>query len=96
MSLNYVEVIAESEFSIKCVVEDMDNITCDLSFTAEVDGTRVATNVASMDAINTGYWHGEINALCKRVNAYQVTNRPLQFSGLTTSKPCYLTTLFCS
>ena len=83
ISLNYVEVVADSEFIIKCEVLAPYRATEDISFTAEVDGTRIATNVAEYGRLNTGYWYGHIDGYYKRIDHQRVSCRPLQFCGLT-------------
>ena len=86
ISLKYVEVVADSEFVIKCEVLPPYVATEDISFTAEVDGTRIATNVAELQRVNAGHWHGHIDGYYKRIDAQRVSCRPLQFCGLTKGK----------
>lgn len=83
VSLTYVEVVADSGFIIKCEVLAPYMATEDVSFTAEVDGTRIATNVAEHGRLTTGYWYGIIDGYYKRIDAQRVSCRPLQFCGLT-------------
>jgi len=82
VTLRYVEVVADAEFVIKCEVEAPYRPTYDISFTAEVDGTRIATNVAQYGHVNNGYWCGFIDGYYKRIDPQRVSCRPLQFCGL--------------
>ncbi|KAH8596697.1 hypothetical protein B0O99DRAFT_619713 [Bisporella sp. PMI_857] len=81
-TLKYLEVVAESEFIVKCEALAPYMADSDLSFTAEVDGTRIATLVARQANINSGYWHGVIDGYYKRIDSQQISSRPLRFSQL--------------
>ncbi|KAG9241571.1 hypothetical protein BJ878DRAFT_520099 [Calycina marina] len=83
VALKYVEVVAEADFLIKCEVLAPHIAMEDISFTAEVDGIRIATNVAEHLRLTVGYWYGHIDGYYKRIDAERVSCRPLRFCGLT-------------